>query len=243
MKLRAHEIAFLAICLICAAVGIGLSAYFRTPNASQLDITTPETANAEYPVDILNAASLEDFMEVSGIGQVKAADIIAFRDAIGGFKRVAQLKDISGISDNLYGRIIAHFYTEADIAPVNIEPHEPAVTKSTEVSEVSTSTKTSAKKTEQKSEKGSSSPVTTTTAAETADAPPEEKTIREVDINSADADEIADALLIDYELAEKIVELREKIHKFSSVTELYLVDGVDAETYRRVKDYIVIGEE
>lgn len=235
MKLKANEIAFLAVCVICAVIGIGLSVYHRTSGDAQLDITTADSSGTAYPVDVLNNATLEDFMAVSGIGGVKAGDIVAFRDAIGGFKRVEQLMDIRGISDATYEKIIEHFYIapqEPEESPATTHPvatDAPVLTSQTETGKGSAETSPPA-----------------TASAEKSDDPkaesPEEKTIRSVNINSAGADEIADALLIDYELAEKIAALREEIQYFSSVTELYLVDGMDGDTYRRIKEYIVIGD-
>jgi DNA uptake protein ComE-like DNA-binding protein len=71
-----------------------------------------------------------------------------------------------------------------------------------------------------------------------------QKQKRRVNINKADAAEIADALLIDDEAAEMIVWLREKIHGYSNILEvLYLEDfdkRYDTEFYNSIKDYIYI---
>lgn len=239
MKLKASEIAFFAICLICAVVGISMSAAMRSSSSDgNIELSVPDSVETSYPVDVLNNATLEDLMEISGIGKVKAGDIIAFRDALGGFKRVEQLLEVSGISDATYAKIIEHFYSASETAPepasevtVTDEPVTAPVTSRTEP-EKKPATTTAAKTT--KAPETTEAPITTTEVVT-------EKIMRGIDINSASAEEIADALMIDITFAEDIVALREQIHYFSSVTELYLVDGMNDDTYRMIRDYIVIG--
>ena len=236
MKLKASEIAFVAICIVCTVVGIAVSAKVRNAEPSgMIDVSTPESADTNYPVEVLNYATAEDFMEISGIGQVKASDIIAFRDAIGGFKRAEQLKEVSGISDATFDKIIEHFYSEPTAKPVETSADETMTEPVTIPSEPETAAESiTAPQTVVSSTKTDAPQPTTASEAENA--------MRDVDINAASAEEIADALLIDVELAENLVSLREQIHYFSSVEEIYLVDGMSGETYRRVKDYIIIGE-
>lgn len=235
MKLKASEIAFVAICIVCIVVGISVSAKVRNAEPSGvIDVSTPESADTNYPVEVLNNATAEDFMEISGIGQVKASDIIAFRDAIGGFKRAEQLNEVSGISDATFSKIIEHFYSEPTAEPVETSADETVTEPVTIPSEPETAAESITASQTADSPKKTDAPQPTT-------ASEAEKAIREVDINAASAEEIADALLIDVELAENLVSLREQIHYFSSVEEIYLVDGMSGETYRRVKDYIIIG--
>ncbi|HEM6439082.1 helix-hairpin-helix domain-containing protein [Streptococcus suis] len=47
----------------------------------------------------LNTATEADFQTISGIGAKRAADIIAYREANGGFKSVNDLNNVSGIGD------------------------------------------------------------------------------------------------------------------------------------------------
>ena len=231
MKLRASEAVFLAICLLAAVISLTAVYIVRGRDVSEVVVVTADSAEEEYDVSVINNASAEDFMRVSGIGEVKAGDIIAYRTALGGFKRASQLKDVAGISDALYLRIIEYFYLSAH-EPEATSPPETSVEEPTEASTEPTekATKASTKKTEK------TEPATTASEAVTA-----ERVITEVDINSATAEEISQALLIEPELAEEIVALREKIHYFSSVQELYLCDGMTNEIYRAIKDFVIIG--
>lgn len=64
--------------------------------------------------------------------------------------------------------------------------------------------------------------------------------MKSVNINSADAEEISECLLLDIELAQKIVDLRTEIQYFSSIDELFMIDGIDKETVKRIAEYVVL---
>lgn len=231
MKLKASEAVFLLVCLAAAIAAIASVYIFRDGQTGDMKTNFVETEAIEkYDVSVINCASVEDFTEVSGIGEVKAGDIVAYREAIGGFRRTEQLKDVSGISETLYQRIIEHFYllpksnTTAQSNVTETDMEETAVTSN----DVTTPSQTAVKVPE------SAVTEAVTTITESA------KNIRMVNINAASAEEIADALLVDIELADEIIALREKIGRISTVQELYeFCDGIDGDTYRRVKDYIV----
>ncbi len=58
----------------------------------------------------INEASLDDFMEVEGIGEVTAQKIIDYRVENGGFTRLEQLKNIDGIGDKTFEMLSKYFY-------------------------------------------------------------------------------------------------------------------------------------
>ena len=239
MKLRSSETVFAVICLCAAIVAVVMIIVVRGRTAeSELTINRSDTSDGVevYDVAVINSASLEDFTQISGIGQVKAGDIIAYREAIGGFTRASQLMDVNGISDALYQRIIEYFYLNVRQEPENTTVPDSSTTESIASSHYITSeTETSSTPVTTKGKEEKKPSATSAEATQTT-----EKVMRVVNINSADADEIADALLIDLELAEEIISLRDRIHYFSVVQELDLCDGMTAEIYKRIKDYVVI---
>lgn len=105
-----------------AAVGTGVSAGVKTASyttapsvsASRTDQSNEKSKNevlqSEAPDYNLNTADEAALQEVSGVGAVLAAEIIAYRDSAGGFIRRSQLLEIPGIGETLAARIMERFY-------------------------------------------------------------------------------------------------------------------------------------
>jgi len=56
----------------------------------------------------LNNASKEQLMTLPGIGESKANNIISYRDEIGSFKNIEELKNVKGIGDSIFEKIKAN---------------------------------------------------------------------------------------------------------------------------------------
>jgi len=56
----------------------------------------------------LNIASKEQLMTLPGIGESKADNIISYRDEIGSFKNIEELKNVKGIGDSIFEKIKAN---------------------------------------------------------------------------------------------------------------------------------------
>jgi competence protein ComEA len=65
------------------------------------------------PVNV-NTASVEELVEVNGIGNAKAQAIIAYRDQNGPFGSVDDLRQVSGIGAKILERIRPQVTTGAD---------------------------------------------------------------------------------------------------------------------------------
>lgn len=59
---------------------------------------------AEFPIN-LNTCTASDLMQIDNVGEVRANAIISYREFLGGYTSVEQLKNISGIGDEIYAGI------------------------------------------------------------------------------------------------------------------------------------------
>lgn len=70
--------------------------------------TASETTTDENYVINLNTCTADDLTVLDGIGDAKASAIIAYRETLGGYTSVEQIKNISGIGDTTYENIKDH---------------------------------------------------------------------------------------------------------------------------------------
>lgn len=57
-----------------------------------------------YPIN-LNSATVEELTSIDGLGESRASAIIEYRDYLGGYTSVEQIKEISGIGDATYAKL------------------------------------------------------------------------------------------------------------------------------------------
>ena len=70
-----------------------------------LDKSRVSTGGAAAEFISLNSATMEQLESLPGVGPAMAARIIEYRESIGSFSDLTQLKDVSGIGDKLYAKI------------------------------------------------------------------------------------------------------------------------------------------
>ena len=82
------------------------SQYYEKSDYEAVSSTADNDDNisVSFPLN-LNTCTKDELMEIDGIGEVRAAAIIAYREKLGGYSSVEQLKDISGIGDKTFEKI------------------------------------------------------------------------------------------------------------------------------------------
>ncbi len=175
-----------------------------------------------YDVEIINSASYDDFLAVKGIGESKATAIIEYREALGGFDSVYQLKDLNAVGDKLFETILDHFYGEDDDELPEVIPESTsaslAVSQSSTVSVTTVQSHTTYEQTSASIETTSESVTTTkelTTVSEAAAndeiteeeaetvIEEEEEVVEEVDDEEV-TEQIMTSVEINYATAEEI---------------------------------------
>lgn len=77
----------------------------------------------------LNTADFEEISRVQGVGRKLAHNIIDYREAIGGFTTVRQLRNVVGIDEQTYELIKNKFYVESEWTRFEEETSSENVTK------------------------------------------------------------------------------------------------------------------
>lgn len=164
-----------------------------------------------FPIDV-NIVTFNELLEIDGIGETLAQRIIDFRSDTGVIYNMDMLLQVNGIGESKLAVLKQYLF----VASCDFRP----ITSSVSTEDIDQNT-------------------VTTTETEITSVKPE-RTRRKVNINTASAFEISDCLLIDEELAEKIIKLRDQIQYFSNSLELLYIDGLSEKIYSELKDYIII---
>lgn len=82
------------------------------PDVTEYEGILTEQAQKQKGLINLNTASTEDLCSLKGIGETRAQAILSYREEIGGFRSIEQLKEVSGIGDSLFNQIKQNIYIE-----------------------------------------------------------------------------------------------------------------------------------
>ena len=79
------------------------STYNQNSNSQYSNSQSSDT-QVRFPINI-NTCTVEELLSVDGIGNSRASAIIEYREYLGGYTSVEQIKNISGIGDSVYQSI------------------------------------------------------------------------------------------------------------------------------------------
>ncbi len=192
----------------------------RTIAAASTTVHATDKADektTELHIDI-NSASADELCKLDGIGQAKAEAIVSYREAHGRFNNIEETMLVNGIGEEIFSRIAGNIYVTD---PVYTE------TQTTESSEAET-TVTAA-------ESSSETAAETTHTLTLEEAAP-------ININTADTAELTLLPHVDAEIAEKIIELREKIGGYKNSYELLYIDELTQKQVAEIVKFVTVGQ-
>ena len=89
---------------VAATVGRSAASGKSSTTTAAQTTASGNAGAVSYPVN-LNTATFEELTAIQGIGDQRAAAILAYREQLGKYTSVEQIKDIRGIGDGLYAKI------------------------------------------------------------------------------------------------------------------------------------------
>lgn len=108
---KKEQIRFLAVLFLFLICGMGYSYQFHQDRLEMgTEISAEEFIKPAGKPETkgkvnLNTASAEELIGISGIGEKRAADIIAYREETGGFSSIEEIMNISGIGEKTFQEI------------------------------------------------------------------------------------------------------------------------------------------
>lgn len=106
MEKKALSIVLLGIVL---CVGIYIGVFIGRQTIDNPSVPANSASNTQDFYIDLNNCTLEELMDVPGLGKTTALQILANREEYGDYIDVSELKDVPGISRELYDEIKRYF--------------------------------------------------------------------------------------------------------------------------------------
>ncbi len=193
------------------------------------------TQPVSFPIDV-NRVTFEELTAINGIGEVTADAILGYRSSVGVIYNMDMLLDVNGIGGSTLALLKEYLYVSSedyrDIETTVKETAAETTTSAAASQKVTQPLSTTTKRQTTTAATTLKETTTTTTTAEPVRQP--------VEINNATAEELEEKLLIDRELAESIIELRDEIQYFVNPRELLYADGMSKELLSELIEYIII---
>ncbi len=180
----------------------------------------------DFPADI-NTVTYDQLIAIDGVGPATAEKIIDYRNNHGKIVNLDLLLEINGIGTSTLEKLKGYLYvSENDYEDISIENNDSndnnASPNQNHTNPPNTTTK----------DNDTTTKITTQITTI--------KQMKQVNINTATAIEISDALLLDLEICEKIVELRNNIQYYSNSLELLYVDEISEQMLSERMNFIII---
>ena len=163
----------------------------------------------------INTASKEQLMLLSGIGELTAESIIAYREGYGAFKTIEELTFVSGIGIKTFERLMY------SISVVGANPSPSEIRDSAANTPLSSSS----------ADKPNAGAPTFATQSEGS---------AKININTSGLSELQRITKIGPKTAQAIIDYRKTNGLFSTIEDIMSVSGIGAKTYEKIKDQLTV---
>lgn len=184
------------------------SAYVSQPKSNIREVS---------PIEI-NSASQADFEQFSGIGPVLGQRIIRYRNSIGGFQTVNQIKKVYGLPAEVFERIEPYLFIQKDTSHSVSDPIAEGNNAHRRIQRPSDSALLPSTKPSLKEE------------------------IPILDLNEADSAQLVRLPGIGAWTAQQILNYRKRIGFFISVDQLQDINRLTDNNFQKMSPYLTVGE-
>ena len=198
------------------------------------EIITTESVTETPHLD-LNSASQEELMLLPGIAEALAAKIVSYRERSGGFRNIEELLNVDGIGEKIFDSVREYVYV---IDPV-YDPTEPTVPPATTAIHKEKTTKVQPEVPEEEfpaeplPEEPEPEPETEEPTLTIDDISP-------IDLNTAEEWQLLLLPYVDEAIAGEILDLRQRIGRFSHVYELLYVESLEQWQVAEIIEYLEV---
>ncbi len=207
---------------------------------------TEEVTTEEVLWININTASADEFTKLNGIGEVIAGRIIDYRRENGEYKNIEEIMNVEGIGEVIFDDIQPYIYVDNPV--YETEPvTEPETKEQTETETEVTETVTTEITTEVISEEiievhTETESITIEKTETTTEKQTTLEEIAPIDLNEAEKEELMLLPNVDEKIAEQILELREKIGRFTHTYELLLIEELEQKEVSEILEFVTVGE-
>lgn len=187
--------------------------------STETSVSTTETTidennkpNDELFINI-NTADLGALCLLNGIGETIAAEIIKYREENGGFRNIEEIMNVNRIGEKIFNKIRDNIYVD--------DPYYP-----NEITDIFYEEETHNIETQ---------------AVQTA-VPLTLDDVAPIELNSADKELLMYLPYVDENIADQIIDIRERIHGFKYIYEIAYIEELSDEQIAEIIQYIYIAE-
>ncbi|MEM6806572.1 MAG: helix-hairpin-helix domain-containing protein [Bacteroidota bacterium] len=191
----------------------------------------------------INTATAEEFEQLPGIGKTLSKRIVKFRNSLGGFSDISELKRVYYLQPDTYEKIRPYLYVEV---PASIFAEE--ITDTEAEDEIkrffASNEKAPASNSDGASRgfggSGSSSTAGAGTGGGSSPTSPQSRGIPSLDLNKADSASLSLLPGLESNLVLRIIKYRRLLGFFYSVDQLKQVYGLSHRVFEQIKPYLSV---